>query len=354
MRQGKLISFLLASLALATGLSVSEQSNRPTIVQAASRASKKYVAVRGRHRVRLYTARGKKTKAFAQAGKKYRYWTIKKLRVGRKKVTAYQLSKNRFLLAKQAARVISAPKRTYRQARLTLPAGYTRPALLKAYEGHPSTAFIKACRQGMRANQFKYAEKASDNIKLDPANLTAGQRQEITSFSLRLINQVRGQLNLPAWQYASGVQKLATDIAQEYTTHQRGIQNGAHYVAGIVRACQQNGLNFNDNYVEDMAGFAYPRTRMTMTELKNSVYFGLKQFIFGYAGSSEKGSGQLSNYKEWEHAGDIFNTQGSKHDGTFDYYGFSISRVNGVVSLHYIGLPSFAVNDSKYNKNFHL
>lgn len=352
MNKKKIVTVLLTSVMLSSSISgiYSSISNNST-VQAV--AKKKYVTVRGKKHQPLYTSKGKKTKSYASPKKKYVFHGKKKIKIGKKYYVAYRLSSNRYLLAKNAAWVISKPKKQYQEAQLTLPAGYTKDALLKAYKGHPSAAFVNSCMSGMLNNQFKYSESATDdNTIIDPANLTTDQKQELTDFSLKLINEVRSQLNLPPWVSSTGVQKLADDIAQEYATHNRSIKDGDHYVAGIVRACQKNGLNLNDNYVEDMAGFNESDNQMTMTAMKKNVYFGLKQMIFGYVGSNESGAKQINNYREWEHAGDLFNTQGSSHDGDYNYYGFSISKTGNVYSLHYISVPSFVVKSPQYNKNF--
>ena len=121
---------------------------------------------------------------------------------------------------------------------------------------------------------------------------------------------------------------------------------------GIVKACQKHGLELDDNYVEDMAGFTINKTTMPMGEMKRNVYFGLKQMIFGFAGSGEDERKNKSLYREWEHAGDLFNTQGSSHDGDHNYYGFSISKTGKIYSMHFISVPTFIVGSEKYNTNF--
>lgn len=252
--------------------------------------------------------------------------------------------------------VLAAKKTKYAKSQITLPKGYTKSALLKAYAGKPSKSFIAASMKGMDQNRFSRtsaAESAKDNkTKINPAKLTASQQKTLTNYALRLINGARAQLKLPKWKYSKGTQKLAVDIAREYQKHGRSIKNKGHYVAGIVRACKKNGLNLNDNYVEDMAGFSTQQKTMTMTQMKKNIYFGLKQMIFGYAGSGESGRKSKKNYREWEHAGDLFNLQNSRHDGDFDYFGFSISKAKNVYSMHYIGIPSFVVKSKIYNKNF--
>lgn len=252
---------------------------------------------------------------------------------------------------------VQAASKKYVKAKMKLPKGYTRSALLKAYKGKPSASFIKASMKGMKDNNFsriKAGESARDDkTKIDINKLTAKQKKELANFALKMINEARADLKLKPWKYSSGTQILANDIANEYTKNKRGINNGSHYVAGIVRACQKNGLNLDDNYVEDMAGFVSPTSKMTMTAMKKNIYFGLKQMMFGYVGSNEKGRNKKSNYREWEHAGDLFNTQGSdKTDGDHNYFGFSISKNGKVYSMHFISVPTYVVNSDEYNLSF--
>lgn len=351
----KKITIAIISALLTIGC-VNFNSNINTDSQIVQAASRKYLKVKGNKKVRLYKSNGKKSKYYASAKKKYAYTSKKYLKISGKKHLAYKIGDNsHYILAKNATLVKNA---TYKTAKITLPKGYTRAALLKAYKGKPSASFIKASMKGMNDNNFsriKAAENKKDNkTKLNPANLTENQREELAKFSLKLINDARKDLNLKPWVYSSGVEKLAQDIATEYTDNHRGIQNGDHYVAGIVKACKKNGLNLNDNYVEDMAGFVHAKGKMTMTEMKKNIYFGIKQMIFGYTGANELDRKNKAYYKEWEHAGDLFNTQGSKHDGDYNYYGFSISKVGNVYSMHYISVPNFVVNSNTYNSNFEI
>jgi hypothetical protein len=91
---------------------------------------------------------------------------------------------------------------------------------------------------------------------------------------------------------------------------------------------------------------------MPMGEMKRDIYFGLKQMIFGFAGAGEAQRSDRNLYREWEHAGDLFNTQGSRHDGDYNYYGFSISKTSNIYSMHFISVPSFIVNSKEYNSSF--
>lgn len=348
----KTITTLLVSVCL-MGSAAALTETMPQTVQAAAKGK---VQIKGKKKVRLYTSKGKKSKYYAYAKKKYSFTSKKYLKIGKKKHLAYKIGNNsRWLLAKNAKVVKAKPKASYSQAEIKLPSGYTRKALLEAYKGKPSAKFVAASIKGMEENNFSRAilgESSNDNKMIDPDHLSASDQKDLAEFSLRLINGAREQLGLKPWIYSSGTQKLADDIAKEYQDNGRSIKDRDHYVAGIVRACKKNGLELDDNYVEDMAGFSINKKKMPMAEMKRNVYFGLKQMIFGFTGAGENERTDKSLYREWEHAGDLFNTQGSRHDGDHNYYGFSISRTGNVYSMHYISVPTFIVKSSEYNKDF--
>lgn len=322
--------------------------------QAAAATIKGYVKVKKKKKVRLYKLSGKHSNFYAQS--KYRYPYSAKKKIGKKKKMAYKIGNNsHWILAKDVKVIKKSTKRVYTKAKMVLPSGYTKTELLSAYQGKPSKSFIDASMQGMKINDFsrlKVSEsKADDETQVDLGQLTPQQIGDLTAFSLSLINEARNDLNLAPWVASGGTGKLAADIALEYSKNNKTIKD-SHYVPGIVRACNANGLKLDDNFVEDMAGFYNPNSTMTMTELKKSIYFGLKQMIFGYVGSGEEESADRSYYQEWEHAGDLFNTQGSLHDGDYNYYGFSISHNDNICSLHFISVPTYIVKSKKYNSGF--
>lgn len=351
----KMMATLLTSVCL-MGTASALYETAPQVVQAAAKGK---VQVKSSKNVRLYTSKGKKSKYYAVAKRTYSYSAKKYLKLGKKKYLAYKIGNNSHWLLAQDAKVVksSASTSNYASATIKMPSGYTRTSLLQAYKGKPSADFIQACMQGMEENDFSRVssgESKADQKLINPDNLSASEQKELAEFSLRLINSARSQLGLKPWVYSSGTQQLADSIAQEYEQNGRSIKDGDHYVAGIVRACKAHGLELNDNYVEDMAGFTINKKTMSMAEMKRNVYFGLKQMIFGFAGAGEGQRNNKSLYREWEHAGDLFNTQGSRHDGDYNYYGFSISKTGNVYSMHFISVPSFVVNSSEYNKNFKI
>lgn len=130
-------------------------------------------------------------------------------------------------------------------------------------------------------NQFKRESKADDNEQVDPKNLTPAQQRELSNYTLRIINNARKQLGLPAWTYGLNTQSLANDIAADYDAHGRSNRQG-HYVEGIVREANKHGLKIDQNSIEDMYAFNAPLDKpMTMTEVKKALYDNLKGMLLG-------------------------------------------------------------------------
>lgn len=342
--KNKLIISTLAGITLLSGGLFLQNTN---FVQATAKT------LTTKNKAPLYTKKGKKTGKHLAAKKKYTYTSSRKIKVGKKYRLAYYIPKRKAWVLKANVTLNKAKsKKVYRKASFTLPKNYTRTALLKAFKGQPSASFKKACVEGMNQNNFSRLanvseSKKDDNTKVNLSKLTALQKKELANYTLGLINQARSELDLPAWRYSSNAQNLADDIAKEYIKGNWSISDQrGHYIAGITKACKENGFFgplIEDNYVENMAGFLSSKDTMTMTQIKKNIYFCLKQMIFGYAGSGEQDRNNLAKYVEWQHAASIFNTQGSSHDGSWDYLGFSISKKGQAYSLHFICIPSFAV-----------
>lgn len=341
----KVIISTLTGMALLTGGIFSQNT---TSVQAATKT------LTAKKKSPLYHANGKKTGKYLAANKKYTYTSNKKIKVNKKAYTAYYIPSKKSWVLKSANITLNKTKskKVYSKASLILPKNYTRSALLAAFKGNPSASFKKACIEGMNENKFSRLANISENKKDDQtkvnlSKLTTAQKKELSEYTLRLINQARDDLGLPAWKYSTSTQNLANDIANEYTKGNWSISDQrGHYIAGITKACKENGFSgplIEDNYVENMAGFLSSKNTVTMTQIKKDIYFSLKQMIFGYAGSGEQDINNSNKYIEWQHAASIFNTQGSRHDGDWDYFAFSISKKGRAYSLHFICIPSFAV-----------
>ncbi|WEV36788.1 SEC10/PgrA surface exclusion domain-containing protein [Lactobacillus sp. ESL0677] len=246
------------------------------------------------------------------------------------------------------------------KATIKLPAGYTRDELRKAYEGHTNAAFIKACQEGMKTNDFDSTdvidEVGDDTTIVDPTNLTPEQAQKVISYTLRLINEARADVGLKPWIQSTGVQKLAEDIAAQYNAHGTSVFDGKHDIPGIVAACKENGLNtIKDNWIEDMTGWGYGSKQMSLSELKKHIYQGLTMMLFGRV-NAETTPSNLQNC-EWHHAGDLLGTMGSSSfDDEEFYFGLSVTRLddpnNGTeYSIHYVHVSSYFINGADSNGN---
>ncbi|MCI1290591.1 MAG: SEC10/PgrA surface exclusion domain-containing protein [Lactobacillus sp.] len=218
----------------------------------------------------------------------------------------------------------------YRQNHMVLPAGYTRANLLAAYKNPWTATTMKAAsKKGIVNNVFYPESKADDQMLVNPTNLTAAQHAEISNFACRIINEARRQVGSGQLVVDARTQKLANDIATEYQNNNKGINDSDHYIAGIVRAAQKNGLYITGNAVEDEGGF-YAGDTVSMTMLKSYIYWNIKQMLFGGA-ISDNGP-----FNEFYHAGDLLNVRGEADDYQSGSFALSFSRQSSLISTHFI------------------
>lgn len=319
MKNKKLVT--LAGVALfSLGISISDFTiNSPTtVVQAASTFK-----ITLKHNAYQYSPKGKKlNKKTLKKGKTY-------IAIGTKKIAGkkyYRISKTSYI---KASNVASKKSKTSVKKN-TLKVTYSLAEVRKA-KTNPELLASKS-RLGMQENQFHSESKKEDKEQLDLNSLTSKQANELADYSLRLINQARNQLSLLSWSRDSKTQKLAANIAKEYRDNGKSILDTDHYVDGIIRAANSQGLNIDKNFIENEGGY-YGSRYATMTETKENIYWNLKQFLFGGA-TSEEGP-----FVEYEHANNILK------DGT-STYGFNISVKNNVVSTHFIDVSQETVNYS--------
>ena len=82
---------------------------------------------------------------------------------------------------------------TVQAASITLPAGYTKSAIIKWNQtGKASKALIDASKKGMKENIN--SDAGSDNTLVNVTKLTASQQKELSQYTLSLINSARHQL----------------------------------------------------------------------------------------------------------------------------------------------------------------
>lgn len=211
---------------------------------------------------------------------------------------------------------------------IKLPKTYTLAGLEEA-DNNPTEQMNKASEEGDKINNFISESSQDDKEKLDPLHLTKEQEQTISKFALNLINEARSQLGRPAWYYSDDAQNLADDIAAKYQKDKRGIQDGDHYVSGIVEVAAKHGYDLDGvNQVEDMYGDTTDKPK-TMTDLKGMVYNGITCFLF--------------NTDEYHHAADIMSGHSDEEwnaNTQNNPFAISYSRVGGWNSVHYISIPS--------------
>ena len=130
---------------------------------------------------------------------------------------------------------------TAQAASITLPAGYTKSAVIKWNQtGRASKALIKASKQGMQENN---SGAGSDNTLVDVTKLSHSQKVEISKYALSLINSARHQLGKKSWTYKNGALHFADRVANQYYSHNKSCWDADHYVPGIERAAKASGLN---------------------------------------------------------------------------------------------------------------
>lgn len=211
---------------------------------------------------------------------------------------------------------------------IKMPKTYTLSGLKEA-DNAPTAQMNKASEEGMKNNNFVSESAQDDKEKINALNLTTAQKQEISKFALRLINEARNQLGQSSWYYDNNVQSLADDIATKYQKDGRGVQDGDHYVSGIVEVAAQHGYDLDGiNQLEDLFGDTSDKPK-TMTDMKSLVYDGITSFLF--------------NTQEYHHAADILS--GHSDDDWNSHlqdrpFAVSYSRVGDWNSVHYIRIPS--------------
>lgn len=261
----------------------------------------------------------------------------------------------------QTARIgiVQADTNTY----IKLPAGYTKARILKVNNNKLSAsqkkALIKSCMQGMAENTF-YGDEADKSRIVDVTKLSPSQKEEISKYTLSLINSARHQMGKRSWTYRKGAVTFADKIAQEYYNDNMSCWQPYHDVAGIERAAKKLGLNYRAGQVyEDESGLPitseWSGSTRSMYALKKQIYFNVKQMLFGGFYGTKADYQNASRYTEWEHAGDLLGLRSMRgYDAKTKYFGVSFSVLpddQNKVSVHMIGVAKrYIRNYKQFNK----
>ncbi|QQP28758.1 SEC10/PgrA surface exclusion domain-containing protein [Lactobacillus ultunensis] len=243
---------------------------------------------------------------------------------------------------------------TAQAASITLPAGYTKNAVIKWNQTRRvSKTLINASKKGMKENN--YSDAGSDNTLVNVTKLSHSQKVELSRYALSLINSARHQLGKKSWTYKSGALHFADCVANQYYSHNKSCWDADHYVPGIERAAKASGLNSRIGQVyEDEAGLPisseYHTNMRTMSALKNQIYFNIKQMLFGGFSGSDSQMNDSSRYTEWEHAGDLLGCRTRSYDAKTKYFGISFSGLKSdqsKISVHMMGVAKRYIQNYK-------
>ncbi|EEJ71198.1 SEC10/PgrA surface exclusion domain-containing protein [Lactobacillus ultunensis] len=243
---------------------------------------------------------------------------------------------------------------TAQAASITLPAGYTKNAVIKWNQTRRvSKTLINASKKGMKENN--YSDAGSDNTLVNVTKLSHSQKVELSRYALSLINSARHQLGKKSWTYKSGALHFADRVANQYYSHNKSCWDADHYVPGIERAAKASGLNSRIGQVyEDEAGLPisseYHTNMRTMSALKNQIYFNIKQMLFGGFSGSDSQMNDSSRYTEWEHAGDLLGCRTRSYDAKTKYFGISFSGLKSdqsKISVHMMGVAKRYIQNYK-------
>ena len=221
-------------------------------------------------------------------------------------------------------------------------------------------ALDNASSTGMKTNKFKSESQADDEEIVDLNALTDSQSKELSDFFVKMLNSVRVQLNEKPIHTDPNNQKLANDIAAIYLKDKKfgfvtETEPTGHYVNGIVQAAQNNGLNIDDNYIEDLntnfqieGSTSIFTEKTSMTRAKKFVYDAIVGMLFG--GTTEE-DGTIKEGTEYHHAASLLkddNLTGavSFHNAKPDS---GLGAGYGVTVTHFILINQSTIDYSNYN-----
>ena len=206
----------------------------------------------------------------------------------------------------------------YAENTIVIPSDYTLEKVNKADASGATTEDIRALDNasstGMKTNKFKSESQADDEEIVDLNAPTDSQSKELSDFFVKMLNSVRVQLNEKPIHTDPNNQKLANDIAAIYLKDKKfgfvtETEPTGHYVNGIVEAAHNNGLNIDDNYIEDLntnfqieGSTSIFTEKTSMTQAKKFVYDAIVGMLFG--GTTEE-DGTIREGTEYHHAASL-------------------------------------------------
>lgn len=252
----------------------------------------------------------------------------------------------------------------YAENTIVIPKDYTWEKVSKADKepiDENLRALDRASSEGMKTNRFKSESKNDDEEIIDLNKLTKDQNIKLTNFFIKILNSARTQLGLKEIYADPKNQKLANDIAAIYLRDRKfglvtDTEPTGHYVKGIVEAAHDNGLNIDNNYIEDLSmnfQTAGPsdiyKEKTSMTQAKQFIYDGMVGMLFGGTTGND---GTIMEGTEYHHARSLLYPTNITGAVSF-HYGVpedGIGAGYGEVVTHFILIPDFVIQVSDSNK----
>ena len=192
-------------------------------------------------------------------------------------------------------------------------------------------------QENVELNQFK-SNKKDQQISVDPNNLTKEQQMELAFFASDLLNQVRQRFGTNKTVVSKGMLDVAKKITDGYVSDNWKFGAG-HDKKVINDVAREYGLpsskNNSSQYLENMYGVNSSDEIHTMDNAKHFIYKSIVKFLF--------------NGLEWQHAESITGLSQTS-SGNKDYFGFSLSKREGVTSSHWLTVADTKVSGTKLDK----
>lgn len=180
---------------------------------------------------------------------------------------------------------------------ITLPSGYVA-ALTAYHNGTGSSDQVKTIGQtGINTNSYKSnSEDASEVVYQYPTNsksnivagnnaniqLTTAQVQELSTFTLSLLNQVWDQVGTSGAVVSAGSITYIEDLISQINS---GTQPHGHTTSILGPTSGSYGLGYNEDISFPYLGF-FPTSAITMDTLKKNIYDGIIDMLFNDYGSN--------------------------------------------------------------------
>lgn len=192
-------------------------------------------------------------------------------------------------------------------------------------------------QENVELNQFK-SNKKDQQISVDPNNLTKEQQMELAFFANDLLNQVRQRFGTNKTVVSKGMLDVAKKVTDGYVSDNWKFGAG-HDKKVINDVAREYGLpsskNNSSQYLENMYGVNSGDEIHTIDDAKRFIYKSIVKFLF--------------NGLEWQHAESITGLSQTS-SGNKDYFGFSLSKREGVTSSHWLTVADTKVSGTKLDK----